>query len=75
MRAALLARLDDLLQDLEVTHPAGGAVSLLERQVAVLRDRNMDMRHRLSQLLDTARDNDHAPAHLWAQRTGLESGG
>lgn len=49
---------DDLLQDLEVTHPAGGAVSLLERQVAVLRDRNMDMRHRLSQLLDTARDND-----------------
>jgi uncharacterized protein len=48
----------DLLMDIEVAHPSGGAVSLLERQVSVLRERNMDMRHRLNNLLDTARTND-----------------
>lgn len=48
----------DLLTDIEVAHPTGGAVSLLERQVSVLRERNMDMRHRLNSLLDNARTND-----------------
>lgn len=48
----------DLLTDIEVAHPTGGAVSLLERQVSVLRERNMDMRHRLNNLLDNARTND-----------------
>lgn len=51
-------RRDDLLADLELVHPTGGAVSLLERQVAILRERNMEMRHRLTALLDHARDND-----------------
>lgn len=50
---------DDLLCELELAHPSGGAVSLLERQVSLLRERNMDMRSRLSSLLDNARDNDH----------------
>lgn len=48
----------DLLMELEVAHPAGGAVSLLERQVSLLRERNMDMRHRLNSLLENARTND-----------------
>lgn len=48
----------DLLTDIEVMHPTGGAVSLLERQVSILRERNMDMRHRLNNLLDNARTND-----------------
>lgn len=47
-----------LLADLRLPHESGEAVSLIERQVAVLRERNMDMRHRLSKLLDNARDND-----------------
>ena len=47
-----------LLADLELPHDSGSAVSLVERQVSVLRDRNMDMRHRLSKLLDNAREND-----------------
>ncbi|MDO3383071.1 DUF484 family protein [Gilvimarinus algae] len=47
-----------LLAELELPHDSGSAISLVERQVAVLRDRNMDMRHRLSHLLDNARDND-----------------
>lgn len=48
----------DLLGDLFLPHESGPAVSLVERQVSVLRERNMDMRHRLSKLLDNARDND-----------------
>lgn len=48
----------DLLADLFLPHESGPAVSLVERQVSVLRERNMDMRHRLSKLLDNAREND-----------------
>ena len=48
----------DLLAELSLPHESGGAVSLIERQISVLRERNMDMRHRLSKLLDNARDND-----------------
>ena len=47
-----------LLAELTLPHASGKAVSLLERQVSVLRKRNMDMRHRLTQLLETARNND-----------------
>ena len=47
-----------LLAELRLPHASGEAISLVERQVAVLRERNMDMRHRLSKLLDNARDND-----------------
>lgn len=47
-----------LLAELELPHDTGVAVSLIERQVSVLRERNMEMRHRLSKLLDNARDND-----------------
>lgn len=49
---------DDLLMDLKLAHPSGQAVSLLERQVTLLRERNMDMRNRLSSLLDNATGND-----------------
>jgi uncharacterized protein len=48
----------DLLAELSLPHESGSAVSLIERQISVLRERNMDMRHRLSKLLDNARDND-----------------
>ncbi len=49
---------EHLLADLSLPHESGPAVSLVERQVSVLRERNMDMRHRLSKLLDNAREND-----------------
>ncbi|ACE83023.1 DUF484 family protein [Cellvibrio japonicus] len=48
----------ELLAELSLPHESGAAVSLVERQVAILRERNMDMRHRLSKLLDNAREND-----------------
>ncbi len=48
----------DLLTEMSLPHDSGEAVSLVERQVSLLRERNIDMRHRLSKLLDNARDND-----------------
>lgn len=49
---------EDLLADMFLPHVSGNAVSLIERQVSVLRERNMEMRHRLTRLLENARDND-----------------
>tara|TARA_R110000823_G_scaffold119998_8_gene244351 strand:+ start:19081 stop:19785 length:705 start_codon:yes stop_codon:yes gene_type:complete len=53
-----LQRNPDLLDYLHVEHQSGSAVSLVEKQVSVLRERNMDMRHRLSTLTGNAREND-----------------
>lgn len=50
---------DDLLVDLTLAHDSGHAVSLLERQVSLLRERNVDMRDRLNSLLDSAKTNGH----------------
>lgn len=49
---------DALLSELSIPHKSGSATSLVERQVAVLRERNMDMRQRLHKFVDVARDND-----------------
>jgi uncharacterized protein YigA (DUF484 family) len=49
---------EDLLTELQLSQDRGNAVSLVERQVSVLRERNMDMRSRLSLLLDNAGKND-----------------
>lgn len=48
----------DLLELIELPHESGRAVSLIERQVSVLRERNMEMRQRLNNLLEAARAND-----------------
>ena len=37
---------DDLLAQLRIPHLRGSSISLVERQVAVLRERNIDMRNR-----------------------------
>lgn len=55
---AFFAEHDELLGELHVPHQRGDSVSLVERQLKLLRDRNIEMRHRLSQLMDVARDND-----------------
>lgn len=49
---------DGLLSELNLPHESGSAISLVERQVSVLRERSRDLRKRLGQLLDTAREND-----------------
>ena len=48
----------DILERLTLPHNAGNAVSLVERQVGVMRDRNKEMRNRLDNMLETAYDND-----------------
>lgn len=48
----------DLLAELKIPHEKGSAVSLVERQVGVLRERNVELRERLNGLLSVARDND-----------------
>lgn len=49
---------DDLLADLSLPHESGKAISLLERQVTVLRERGTDARQKLGNLLENARNND-----------------
>ncbi|MBK8288942.1 MAG: DUF484 family protein [Cellvibrionales bacterium] len=50
---------ENVLPDLVLPHHTGEhAISLVERQVSVLRSRNRDVRNRLNRLLETARDND-----------------
>lgn len=51
-------RQQELLMNLRLPHDSGKAISLVEKQVSVLRDRNVEMRHRLNDLLDNARAND-----------------
>jgi len=51
-------RYPGLLTLLELPHDTGQAVSLVERQVAILRERNIDMRKRLTQLVGAATTND-----------------
>jgi uncharacterized protein YigA (DUF484 family) len=47
-----------LLTDLSLPHDSGQAISLVERQVAILRERNIDMRRRLTHLVGAANVND-----------------
>ncbi|MBA6413290.1 DUF484 family protein [Parahaliea sp. F7430] len=48
----------DMLDSLQVSHASGSAVSLVEKQISVLRERNTELRHRLNALTATAHDND-----------------
>jgi len=47
-----------LLAEMDVTHESGAAISLIERQVNVLRERNQTLDTRLCELMDVARDNE-----------------
>jgi len=49
---------EDLLASLRLPHQRGDTVSLVERQMKLLRDRNIELRQRLTHLMDVARDND-----------------
>lgn len=48
----------DLLAEINLPHHSGQAISLVEKQVAILRERNIEMRQRLSNLLENAKEND-----------------
>jgi uncharacterized protein YigA (DUF484 family) len=53
-----------LLADLRVPHQTGSAVSLVERQVATLRESNENRQAQLDGLIHIARDNDRLNFHL-----------
>jgi uncharacterized protein YigA (DUF484 family) len=57
-----------LLNSLELPHTAGGAVSLVERQVSQLRQKELKLERKLRELIGVARDNDllAAKVHTFA---------
>lgn len=54
----LLTEHPGALEKLELAHAAGSAVSLIERQVEVLRAKNARLEARLERLIETARANE-----------------
>lgn len=53
-----LQRNPEMLDHLHISHASGSAISLVEKQVGILRERNVEMRRRLNTLTANARDND-----------------
>jgi uncharacterized protein YigA (DUF484 family) len=47
-----------VFETLDLPHKTSGAVSLVEKQLAVLRERNTELRTRLNALLETSKTND-----------------
>ena len=48
----------EALDELSISHASDGAVSLVERQVSVLRERNAELRRRLDLLVNRAQQNE-----------------
>jgi len=61
----------ELLEDLKISHSAGRAVSLIERQVSVLREKNHQLRKQLGELIAVARENDKLNVTLHKLTLGL----
>ena len=57
-------RNSDLLGTLRLPHASGGAVSLVERQVSVLRQKDIKLERRLKELIQVARDNEALAAKI-----------
>jgi uncharacterized protein YigA (DUF484 family) len=54
----------DLLAELRLPHSSGKAVSLIERQVQVLREQNETLKSRLLELVNVARENDRLSGRM-----------
>lgn len=59
-----LQRYPAVLTALDMRHDAGSAVSLIERQVNVLRDANRELQSRLNELMEMARGNEQRVTQL-----------
>lgn len=62
-----------LLSDLRIPHDAGGAVSLVERQIVVLRDTSERQQKQLDSLIQIARENDRLNEQLHRLILGMIS--
>jgi len=51
-------RHSDCLESLKIPHPCGDAVSLVTRQIELLREKNRKLQTQLNDILQIARDND-----------------
>jgi len=60
-----------VLGDLTIPHSSGGAVSLIERQVALLRDENKQLRLRTKELVEIARENEALASKLHSLNMAL----
>ena len=68
-------RHQNLLTSLRIPHRPGGAVSLVEKQVASLRQKNLQLERKLRDLLDVARSNDELAQKVHALATRLLAAG
>lgn len=48
----------ELLQELQIPHPSGNAVSLVEKQLSVLREQNSRTSQKMHELIEIARQNE-----------------
>jgi uncharacterized protein YigA (DUF484 family) len=54
----------NLLSKLEINHDSGAAISLIERQVFVLRDKNQRLESKLHELVSLARENEQLSRNI-----------
>lgn len=59
-----LTRHPELFELMELRHTSGVAVSLIERQVEILRGKSTRLEDRLKALLDAARENEQRASHV-----------
>ena len=57
-------RYSELLSSLRLPHVSGNAISLVERQVSVLRQKDLKLERKLKELIDVARENDALGAKM-----------
>lgn len=53
-----------LLDTIQLPHASGGAISLVERQISVLRQKDLKLERQLKELIQVARDNDVIAAKI-----------
>jgi uncharacterized protein YigA (DUF484 family) len=63
----------ELIETLAIPHETGVAISLVERQVELLRKKNKDLDQKLHQLIKVAKDNEKVSSRLHAITLGLVS--
>jgi uncharacterized protein YigA (DUF484 family) len=68
-------RHQSLLTNMSVPHRSGAAVSLVERQVATLRQKNLQLERKLRDLVDVARSNDNLAEKVHDLATRLLAAG
>jgi uncharacterized protein YigA (DUF484 family) len=60
-----------LLSEMKVPHKTGKAISLVERQVSVLRDQKQQLKKQLQELVQIARENDQLNQRMHRLTIGL----